>query len=281
GFYKAKITFDISIMERLIKSIILLGFGVFLFSRLVNGSIYFYINQRFVILTLLAASGFVLVGASYFLRRPSHSHADNDDHDHAEHNHAEHDHHDHDHEEVHYDHHDHDHSHLSWFGVVVILLPLILGWLVPPKPLGASAFSNREINVGSLQSVAPPGSNDRMGLISGEKNILDWLVDIQNSASPEALNSQEAHVIGFVYRDERFDASQFLIGRFVVSCCVADASPVGLVVEGENAADFTDDQWVEIHGHFETKLFEGEETPILMIDDIVAIDPPSEPYLYG
>jgi uncharacterized repeat protein (TIGR03943 family) len=157
----------------------------------------------------------------------------------------------------------------------------VLGWLVPPKPLGASAFSNREINVGNLQSVAPPGSSERMGLISGEKNILDWLVDIQNSASPDDLSGQEARVIGFVYRDERFGESQFLVGRFIVSCCVADASPIGLIVQGEEAADFEDDQWIEISGHFETGMFEGEETPILIIDTIEAIEPPAQPYLYG
>jgi uncharacterized repeat protein (TIGR03943 family) len=251
-------------MERLLKSIALVGLGLFLFSRLVNGSVYFYINQRFVFLTLLAAAGFILVGASLY-RRPTHSHPhnseDGNDHDH-----------DHDH---------HNHGNLTWFGLLIVLLPLVLGWLVPPKPLGASAFSNREINVGNLQSVAPPGNNERMGLISGEKNIVDWLIDIHNSQSPDDLRGQKVHVIGFVYRDERFEASQLLVGRFIVSCCVADASPVGLVVQGEETADFEDDQWIEIHGHFETGIFDGEETPILIIDSIEAIEPPSQPYLYG
>lgn len=252
-------------MERLLKSIALFGLGLFLFSRLLNGSVYFYINQRFVILTLLAAAGFILVGISLY-RRPKHNHAAGEENggEHGEH-----------------DHHDHDHNHLTWIGLLIILLPLILGWLVPPKPLGASAFSNREINVGSLQSVAPPSNNERMGLISGEKNILDWLVDIQNSASPDELQGQEAHVIGFVYRDERFSDSQILVGRFVVSCCVADASPVGLIVQGEETAAFEDDQWIEINGHFETGMFDGEETPILVIDTIEAIEPPAQPYLYG
>lgn len=258
-------------MERLLKSVALIGLGVFLFSRLVDGSVYYYINQRFVILTLLAAAGFILVGASLYRRpKPNHTPAEHDSEarlplsDHLD-----------------GDPHDHDHSHLTWFGLLIILLPLVLGWLVPPKPLGASAFNNREINVGSLQSVAPPGNNERMGLISGEKNIVDWLVEIQNSASPNALDGQKAHVIGFVFRDERFNDAQFLVGRFIVSCCVADASPVGLVVQGDEAAEFEDDQWIDVSGHFETGTFDGEETPILIIDSIEAIDPPSQPYLYG
>jgi uncharacterized repeat protein (TIGR03943 family) len=247
-------------MERLLKTIALIGLGLFLFSRLVDGSVYYYINQRFIVLTLLAAAGFILVGGSLY-KRPHHPHNEDDS--------------------PHHDHEDHNHSHLTWFGLLIILLPILLGWLVPPKPLGANAFGNREINVGSLQSVSPPGSNERMGLISGEKNIIDWLIEIQNSVSPEELDGQEAHIIGFVYRDGRFNQSQFLVGRFIVSCCVADASPVGLIVQGDKAADFDDDQWVEVHGHFETKTFDGEPTPVLIIDQIEAIEQPAQPYLYG
>lgn len=251
-------------MDRLLKTIALAGLGVYLFSRLADGSVYFYINQRFVSLTLLASVGFILVGASLY-RRPSHHHAHDEMGDGS---------HDHDHT-------DHDHSHLTWFGLLIILLPLILGWLVPPKPLGANAFSNREINVGNLQPIAASGNNEKMGLISGEKNIVDWLIDIQNSASPSDLQGQEVHVTGFVYRDERFGEDQFLVGRFIVSCCVADASPVGLVVQGAETADFEDDQWIEVQGHFETGTFDGEETPILVIESIEAIEPPAQPYLYG
>ncbi len=247
-------------MEKRLKTIALIGLGLFLFSRLVNGSVYFYINQRFIILTLLAAGGFILIGAS-LLRQPQHNH---DDNSHGEQSHE-----------------GHNHNHLTWFGLLIIFLPLLLGWLVPPKPLGASAFANRDINVGSLQSVAPPGNNERMGLISGEKNIIDWLIDIDNSLSPEDLDGQEAHVIGFVYRDGRFTQSQFLVGRFIVSCCVADAAPVGLVVQGEETAEFEDDQWIEIWGHFETKTFDGELAPVLIIDKIEAIEQPAQPYLYG
>jgi putative membrane protein len=120
-----------------------------------------------------------------------------------------------------------------------------------------------------------------MGLVSGEKNILDWLIDIHNSASPNELAGQEVHVIGFVYRDERFEETQFLVGRFIVSCCVADASPIGLVVQSSEAAELADDQWVEITGHFETGVFDGEEMPLLIIETIQKIEPPQQPYLYG
>lgn len=241
-------------MERLLKTTFFLTTGLFLYTRISNGSIRFYINERFVTLTLLAAVSLVIIGASYWLRPFA-------PHDHTEHD------------------HEHDHAHLSWLGLLIVALPLVLGWFVPPQPLGADAISNREIDIGALSSVAVPGGNTGMGLVAGEKNILDWLSGFQH----EDVNSfvgQEAHVIGFVYRDERFSEDEFMIGRFVLSCCVADAAPVGLVVQTADAAQYATDQWLDVRGHFVVGSFAGVSMPILVADTIASTETPQQPYLY-
>jgi uncharacterized repeat protein (TIGR03943 family) len=242
--------------QRLLKTALFLATGIFLYTRISSGVISFYINERFVTLTLLAAVGVLLVGASYWLR-PSHDHK-----------------HDHDHEHPH----DHDHS-LTWLGLFIVALPLILGWLVPPKPLGAGAIGNREIGIGTLSSVAAPSGNEKMGLVAGEKNIMDWLNDFQHQ-DVTAFVGQEAHIIGFVYRDDRFTADTFMIGRFVLSCCVADAAPIGLVVQTADSAQFPDDQWVDVTGHFIVGTFDGIAMPILVADTVIETEPPAQPYLY-
>ncbi|MBK8987987.1 MAG: TIGR03943 family protein [Chloroflexi bacterium] len=243
-------------MDRFLKTSILLLLGAFLFMRVMDGTVLYYINQRFVLLTWLAAGGFLLVAASYYLVSGQHAHA------HA---------------------HDHDHGVLTWAGLLIVSLPLLLGWLVPPRPLGAAAIGNREINVGtmgSLTSVAPPQPGSALGLTAGEKNILDWLSDFQRQSDPAAFNGQEAHIIGFVYRDPRFADDTFMVARFTVSCCVADAAPIGLIVQWPDAAAIPADQWVEVTGHFAVGVFDGRQIPILVADSIVPTDPPAQPYLY-
>ena len=239
-------------MQRFLKTALFVATGIFLYTRISSGVISFYINERFITLTLLAALGTVLIGASYWLR-PSHEHE-----------------HDHDHE--------HDHN-LTWLGLFIVALPLILGWLVPPQPLGAGAIGNREIDLGTLSSVAAPRGNENMGLVAGEKNIMDWLNDFQHQDA-SAFVGQEAHVIGFVYRDERFTADTFMVGRFVLSCCVADAAPIGLVVQTAAATQFDNDQWVDVTGHFIVGTFDGRDIPILVADTITVTDTPEQPYLY-
>jgi putative membrane protein len=243
-------------MDRLLKTAILLLMGAFLFMHVYNGTVLYYINERFVLLTWLAVGGFLLVGASYYLISDQQSHA------HA---------------------HNHAHDNLTAIGLLVVMSPLLFGWLIPPRPLGAAAMENREVNLdsmGSLASVAPPHPGDALGLGSADKNILDWLSEFQRSTDPAALDGEEASVIGFVYRDERFGPDTFMVARFTVSCCVADAAPIGLIVHWPDAAELPTDQWVEVRGHFAAGDFNGVQLPILMADEIIPTEPPAQPYLY-
>lgn len=232
-------------MNRSLKALTLMGLGLYLYSRIFTGTLLFYINQRFAWLVMMAGVVLVAIGASYRYRL---------DQDHAHHAHA-----------------------FSWGGVALIGILIALGLLVPPKPLGASAMGNRQVNLGTLASSQ---GNSIMATKVGEKNILDWLVAFQNTPDPAAFTNQPAHLIGFVYRDDRFEGESFMLSRFVVSCCVADATAIGLIVHSPLAASLPGDQWVEVSGHFEPGQFSGKPTPILITEAITRTTAPNQPYLY-
>lgn len=255
-------------MPTTIKAMALAAMGLFLFSRYFNGSLLYYINERFVWLTVLASLGFVLVGVSYRYRdQHNHEHHDHDEHDH-------HHHHDHGH-----DHGDHQHGHLTWAGLLLVISPIILGLLIPPKPLGAAAMSNRDLSAKSLTSVAAPESSI-ITKPKTDKNILDWIIEFQSASSPTAFAGQEAKLIGFIYRDERFAPNEFMVSRFIISCCAADAAPLGLMVRAAEDVTLADDAWVEVRGQFETGQLDGETVPVLAAAEITPTDVPEQPYLY-
>jgi uncharacterized repeat protein (TIGR03943 family) len=248
-------------MKPSFKGLAMIGLGLFLYSRIYNGTLLFYISQRFAWLTLLAAIGFLLVGASYRYRAQSHLHEHEDEHEHDHH-------------------HEHSHGSLSWGGLFLVALPVILGLLVPPKPLGAAAMSNREVSAGSVTSVTAPKSSQVITRPAGEKNVLDWIIDFHLQQDPAAFTDQQAKVIGFVYRDDRFKTDEFMVSRFVISCCAADAAPLGLVVRWPKTTALNSDQWVEVSGHFQPGQFDGEKTPILVADKVAPTQVPDQPYLY-
>ncbi|MEM7029876.1 MAG: TIGR03943 family protein [Chloroflexota bacterium] len=254
-------------MKRYIQAAIILSTGFFLLSRLVTGTLFFYINQRFTWLILLAIAGFALVGFGYAFGK-------NEGHDH---------HHHHDDEDCDHEH-DHHHSHnLSWVSMLIVAAPVILGFLVPPQPLGASAMENREVNLGAVSGISLPGNSETIQLKEGkEKDIMEWLQAFQRSTNEAEFVGEEAHVIGFVYRDGRFEdyPDTFMTSRFALSCCVADATAIGLITEWPDAVTMDKDQWVEVKGHFKMGEFYGQQIPILVAESITPTDTPDQPYLY-
>ena len=94
-------------------------------------------------------------------------------------------------------------------------------------------------------------------------------------------NSQLSQIgIGFVYRDIRLEEGQFMVARFAISCCVADASAIGVIVQWPKAAALAQDSWVHVKGKFAIQTFDGQRTPILVADNVEPTNQPARPYLY-
>jgi uncharacterized repeat protein (TIGR03943 family) len=254
--------------QGLLKAILLLGTGMFLYGRIANGTLYYYINEKFAGFTLFGMVGLVAVGLAYQFGKqptPTQEHEHSHEHDAREYEHVQ-------------THAGHSHA-LSWSGVFIVALPVVLGLAVPPRPLGASALGNREISL-NVESSALPAAVRASAKSGDERNILDWWRDFAASSDYSSYTNQEARVIGFVYKDPRYGEGHFLATRFIVSCCVADAAVVGLVVRWPDSATLEDDQWVEISGKFAPSALEEWKPPLLVAETVTPVDTPAQPYLY-
>ncbi len=266
--------------ERPLKALILLALGFFLYSRLANGTLYFYINSRFMGFTVIAIVGLLIVGLSYRFgsaTQAEHDHA-HDHHDHDHHGHA----HDHDHHHHHHAGHSHNHG-LTWSGVALVLLPIVLGLAVPAQPLGASALANREVNTGLNQSSLPGILGVPSQKATTDKNILDWWQSFRASSDANAdptLIGQPARIVGFVYKDPQYGPDHFMLVRYIVSCCVADASALALLIASPESATLAEDQWIEVSGTFAAGNLPDWQLPVLQASAITPVDVPDLPYLF-
>lgn len=180
---------------------------------------------------------------------------------------------------------DHDHGGGrigGWVGIGIVALPVVLGVLVPSQPLDSRAIEGSiSGSLGSIQAAL----GNVIDIAPQERNVLDWLRAFNTADDLAQLSGQEAELVGFVYRDARFErATQFMIARFVISCCVADAQAIGIVVESPQAGSLSEDTWVRVRGTFEVKEFDGVRSPVLVAfpgeDGLTPSDPPDHPYLY-
>ena len=173
-----------------------------------------------------------------------------------------------------------DHERVTFWPVAIAIVPLFLGLVIPAKPLGADALRTRGIDT-SFNSVSLSASNESLTIIPSERNILDWARAIASRDDETTFNGENANVLGFVYFDERFAENQFMITRFTLSCCVADALAVGLVVQLPEGIERHElDTWLQIEGTFQETLFDGNIIPMLMVEDVSEVEQPAQPYLY-
>lgn len=235
-----------------LKALLLLGLGIYLAILIATGNLSNYVNLRFQWLTYVAVVIFLLLGAWLtlrLLRGGGLSHTNNAAF---------------------------VHTPVTYGAMAIIAIPLVLALLVPSRPLGADAVSG-----GISFNPVGVGTAAEFSRAPLERNILDWLREFTRVGTPAALNGEELDVTGFVYREAGMDETQFLVARFTMSCCVADAFAIGLPVEYAGASALPDDTWVRIRGSFRAGAFAGETRAIVRPDSVEQVEPPANPYLYS
>ena len=165
---------------------------------------------------------------------------------------------------------------MSWGVLAIIALPLVFGTLIPSRPLGAEAISG-DI---AITNAAAASNVTTFTINPLDRNVLDWLRVFNSTDDYQTLNGEPADLIGFVYREANFGEDQFMVARYSISCCVADASAIGIPVTWADIAALDQGQWVHVQGSFQVAEFRGDELPVLQAESIELVDQPEHPYLY-
>ena len=264
-------------LRKWLQPVLLLSLGLYLLDIVLTGRIALYVNERFGWLSWIAAGILLVLGAVGMVdlwRESVGFHFPR----HADHNQLEHEH-DRDHEGPAQAGHRHG-TVASWPSLALVGLPLLLGLLVPARPLGSSAVGTNGVST-SFSTIQGSGSATQLEVAPTDRNILDWVRVFSSITNVEEFNGQPADVIGFVYRDVRVETpAQFMVARFAVSCCVADASAIGVIVQWPKVSALAQDGWVHVQGKFSVQDFDGQRTPILVADAVNATTQPVHPYLY-
>ncbi len=249
--------------RRSFQAVILAALGLFLLSKIWSGTFFWYLNQRFLLLTLIAATGFLAMPLVVLLNRkkdagevppPEQDHAPRQDHA-------------------------HDHAHQPVRGLIVVALPLILGVIIPARPLSASAVANKELNTTAALAASGNVTAAELNITSTERTVLDWVRAFNYESKPAIFEGQMADVVGFVYHDARLPAGQFLAGRFAITHCVAEAVAIGVIVDWPKAA-LADNLWVRVKGPIRVATLNGKPIPMIVAESVEQIAEPARPYLY-
>jgi uncharacterized repeat protein (TIGR03943 family) len=250
---------------RTFQTLILAILGFFLLERVWSGKILMYINQRFVILVVLAGIGLIALAQAIFAERGKASHTQDQEGSDLEEKepepHAR-------------------HSHDSKISMVWLLIPLAFGLLIPARSLGASGLANRGIQLAAPFQVQTVSNTAALETPAGNRTVLDWIRAFAESGDPQSLANEPADVIGFVYHDPRLQPGQFLLGRYTVACCIADAAAIGIVVDWPDSPGMQTNAWVRVKGTIQVGQLDAQKVPVLHADQVIPIQEPDQPYLF-
>ena len=158
----------------------------------------------------------------------------------------------------------------AW-GVGFVMLPVVAMLALPPAALGSYAASRRSLASGLVTSAPSLESGGPVTLASVA--AAGWSEDARRSLVKRA--GSRVTFEGIVARRDGQAADEFMLTRFIVSCCVADALSVQVQIVGAPAGGLEEDQWVRVTGSFYPV---GREVVV----DAAHIEPiprPDQPYL--
>jgi uncharacterized repeat protein (TIGR03943 family) len=243
-------------LYRSLQALLLLALFIFLMTKVFSNQLTWYINLRFVILTQIGIIFLAILAQRLFQEVRQLRKNDPDEED------------------------DHDHDHEpSPINLWIMLIPLLIGVLIPARPLDSSAVSAKGLTTSS-PLVSSNSSSRVLETESEQRNVLDWVKLFYFETDLSPYIGQPASVVGFVYHDEKLPKGQFFVSRFILSCCAADGYAVGMLVESPEADSFEKDTWVKVAGPVDVVTFDERPSPLIRAQSIEIVPQPEQPYLY-
>ena len=121
----------------------------------------------------------------------------------------------------------------------------------------------------------------RGGTRPEERSLIDWVRTLNVYPEPDAYKGQPASVEGFVIQTPGLPTGYFTLARFVITCCAADAYPVGLPVKlGDGQTPHNPDTWLHVDGQMTTETLNGQRQLVILAKSLKEIPEPKNPYDY-
>lgn len=188
---------------------------------------------------------------------------------------------------------------VGFTGYLFMSLPLLAFLLFPPAPLDASMVGKKGVNLGNPNQPSQQ-STEKIEFITEDPNEPYQLLKKQLLSSSTIVFTEESYgrvlnainispadykgkkvkVYGFVYRDQTLKKDEFVIGRYALTCCTADAAVYGFSIKEAPISKFKNNQWHEITGTLDTEKYEGYEIPVIKYASSQKIKTPKEAYIY-
>jgi uncharacterized repeat protein (TIGR03943 family) len=174
----------------------------------------------------------------------------------------------------------------DWFETSCHFLPLLMFAVVGPSMPDLSTMRSTTFMAFAARAEAAPKP---AGKPAAGDYLSVSLTDLR--VSRDRLSGTTVEVLGKVHILTESDRAalppeaqgkdiQVILYRYVITCCVADATPISAVIVGASTSGLHDDAWYRVRGRVADAV-EGLDVPFIRIDTLQEIPEPVSPYLSG
>lgn len=194
---------------------------------------------------------------------------------------------------------------------VILLTPVLAGFLLPPKTLDASMAEKKGVLMQSaisspsapamdgasqetdhtppMESIDPVYLEDlyeeslnrlvhKPTIVFNDFDFVEYADTI--SFYPQEFVGKNIELTGFVYKEEGMTSSQLVVARFIITHCLADAGVIGFLAEWDEAEKLKEDTWINVKGTLEVSSYGDYELPLLKVTEWEEVEMPADPYVY-
>lgn len=174
-------------------------------------------------------------------------------------------------------------QHISLFppgwSSALLIVTAILGLITTPQVFASQSAIQRGVTE-SISLIRAQPQSFRSSSNPAQRTLIEWVRMLNVYPEPDAYTGQVAKVQGFAVHPTDLPPQFLMISRFVITCCAADAYPVGLPVKlKENRSSYPVDNWFEVEGKMITETFMGKRQLTIEASSIKKIAKPENPYV--
>jgi uncharacterized repeat protein (TIGR03943 family) len=165
-------------------------------------------------------------------------------------------------------------------GSILLLGIALAGFWVPLRIFASDIANDRGLNDFTALN-RPQPQTFRSASRPEDRTLVDWVRTLNVYPEPDAYTGQNVKVQGFVVYPEDLPDNYLLLSRLVITCCAADAYPVGLPVKlSQTRKLFNPNTWLEVEGEMVTETLSNQRKLVIQPKVLNEITEPKNPYEY-
>ncbi|MDU5082120.1 TIGR03943 family protein [uncultured Tissierella sp.] len=115
-------------------------------------------------------------------------------------------------------------------------------------------------------------------IILDEDNFIKWIDEIYINV--DKYEGKTIELTGFVFRNNEFKQSEFVMGRLMMVCCAADTQVIGFLCNYDKASELEEGSWNKISGILKSIEDNEEKIPLIEIESIEEANRPENEFIY-